>query len=202
MKEACRPQGGVYWKTKLIWSHSLRVSWLAYKLFSRPSYREVSLLKIFERRLGFSLLRLLLIIIMIIIIGTNHNKAKIMKLQQNSRCKLCGDWNESINPVISKCSKLVQKEYKTRHDWRGKVINLELYKKLKFDHTNKWFMHNPETVQENETHKLLWDFEIQTDHLISDRWQDLLIINKKKRELTELWTGWLQSKTERKWKER
>ena len=24
-------------------------------------------------------------------------------------------------------------------------------------------MHNPEFVLENETHKLLWDFEIQTD---------------------------------------
>ena len=28
-------------------------------------------------------------------------------------------------------------------------------------------MHNPEYVLENETHKILWDFEIQTDHLIS-----------------------------------
>ena len=24
-------------------------------------------------------------------------------------------------------------------------------------------MHNPESVQENEMHKVLWDFEIQTD---------------------------------------
>ena len=30
-------------------------------------------------------------------------------------------------------------------------------------------MHNPESVLENETHKLFWDFEIWTDHLILDR---------------------------------
>ena len=30
-------------------------------------------------------------------------------------------------------------------------------------------MHKPESVLENKTHKLLWDFEIQTDHLISAR---------------------------------
>ena len=42
-------------------------------------------------------------------------------------------------------------------------------------------MHNQESVLENETHKLLWDFEIQTDHLISARRPDLVIINKKKR---------------------
>ena len=27
-------------------------------------------------------------------------------------------------------------------------------------------MHNPESLLDNETHKLLWNFEIQTDHLI------------------------------------
>ena len=27
-------------------------------------------------------------------------------------------------------------------------------------------MFNPESVLENETHKILWDFDIQTDHLI------------------------------------
>ena len=28
-------------------------------------------------------------------------------------------------------------------------------------------MHNPAPVLENATHKLLWDFDIHTDHLIS-----------------------------------
>ena len=42
-------------------------------------------------------------------------------------------------------------------------------------------MHNPESVLENDTHKLLWDFDIQTDHLISARRPDLIIINKKKK---------------------
>ena len=40
-------------------------------------------------------------------------------------------------------------------------------------------MNNPELVLENETHKLLSDFEIQTDHLISARWQDHVIVKKK-----------------------
>ena len=43
-------------------------------------------------------------------------------------------------------------------------------------------MHNPAPVIENDTHKLLWDFNIQTDHLIPARRPDLMIINKKKRE--------------------
>ena len=41
-------------------------------------------------------------------------------------------------------------------------------------------MHNAATVLENNTHKLLWDFDIHTDHLILIRRPDLIIINKKK----------------------
>ena len=37
------------------------------------------------------------------------------------------------------------------------------------------------TVLENDTHKLLWDFDIHTDHQISAKKPDLIIINKKKR---------------------
>ena len=40
-------------------------------------------------------------------------------------------------------------------------------------------MHNPAAVLENETHKLQWDFNIQTDHLISERRPDLIIIKKE-----------------------
>ena len=42
--------------------------------------------------------------------------------------------------------------------------------------------HNLESELENETHKLLRAFEIQTDHLISTRRPDLTIINKKKKK--------------------
>ena len=115
-------------------------------------------------------------------IRTNHIKARIDKTQQNSKCRLYGDRHKTINHIISEYCKLVQKEYKTRHDWVGKVIRWELCKKCKFDHANKWYMHNPESVLENEMHKLLWDFDIQTDHLISARQPDLIIINKKRRK--------------------
>ena len=62
----------------------------------------------------------------------------------------------------------------------GKVIYWELYKKLKLDPTNKWEMDKPESILENEMHKLLWDFEIQTDHLILARQPDQVIANKKR----------------------
>ena len=54
---------------------------------------------------------------------------------------------------------------------------------------NKWYMHDPESVQENKTRKILKGFEIQMDHLISAIRLDLIIVKKKEkkkeRELVE-----------------
>ena len=140
------------------------------------------------------------------VIRPNHIKARIDKTQQNSKCKLCGDRDETINHIISECSKLVQKEYKTRHGWVGEVIHWEMCRKFNFDHINKWYMHNPAPVLENNTHKLLCDFNIQTDHLIPARIPDLIIISKKKKKENMQNSGlccpdWPQNKTERMWKE-
>ena len=67
-------------------------------------------------------------------------------MQQNS-----GDRDETIIYITSECSKLAQKEYKTRHDWVNKGILWEMCKKLNFDHTNKWYMHNTAPILENDT---------------------------------------------------
>ena len=74
---------------------------------------------------------------------------------------MCGDRDETIDHILSEYGKLAQGEHKNRHNSVGKVIHRELGKKLKFDHTTKWYMHKPESVRENETYKILWDFEIQ-----------------------------------------
>ena len=42
-------------------------------------------------------------------------------------------------------------------------------------------MHNPSPVLENDSHKLLWDVNIQTDHLTPARRSDVIIIYKRKR---------------------
>ena len=95
----------------------------------------------------------------------------IDKIQQCSKCRLWGDIDETINHIKNDTCKLSQKDYKTRHDSVGNMIHGELRKKLKSNHMNTWYMHNPESVQENETRKIRWDFEIQTDHLFSARRQ-------------------------------
>ncbi len=44
-------------------------------------------------------------------------------------------------------------------------------------------MYSAESVLKNETHKILLNFDIQTDHLIVAKPPELKIVNKKKTEL-------------------
>ena len=80
---------------------------------------------------------------------TNYIKAKIDYAQQNIKC---GDRDETIYTIISKCNKLEQKEYRTRHDWMRNVIHWELCKKFRFDHTTKWYIIQTRIRPENKTY--------------------------------------------------
>ena len=78
-------------------------------------------------------------------------------MQQNNKCMLCDDRNETVDLLIMKFRKLEKKmsirEYTS--GW-GKW----LCKKFKSDFMSKWYMQNPESLPENETHKILWEFEV------------------------------------------
>ena len=76
-----------------------------------------------------------------------------------------------------KC-KLGQKEYKSRHNWMGKMIIWELCKKLKFNYITTWYVQKAELLK-NETHKILEEFEIQMGLSIPAKKPDLMIINMK-----------------------
>ena len=94
---------------------------------------------------------------------------------------MCRKANESIDHLVSGCSKLSQKECKRRHDNLGKVVHWKVARKCNFEAGDKWYEHEPELVLENEDYKMLWDFSIQTDHVIEARRLDLVVVDKKER---------------------
>ena len=83
---------------------------------------------------------------------------RIDNTQQNSKRRLSGEKDVTINYIIKGCSKLVHKEYKTINVWLGKIIHWDFCKILKFDHNTKWNNYKPESVLEKETHKKYFGF--------------------------------------------
>ena len=93
---------------------------------------------------------------------------------------MCRKVDESIDHIASGCSKLVQKEYKRRHDNLGKIVHWKLARKCNFEAGDKCCEHEPESVLDNEDYKILWNFSIQTDHVIEARRLDLVVVDKER----------------------
>lgn len=115
---------------------------------------------------------------------TNAIKVHIDKQGGSALCRLCGDKEETVDHLVSSCGKIAQTEYKGRHDRVAASLHWSLCKHFGFAHAEKWYEHRAEKVIENEKCKLLWDFDVKTDKVISARRPDLLIVHKEKREAT------------------
>ena len=64
--------------------------------------------------------------------------------------------DESIDLIVSDCSKLAQKEYKRRHDNLGKIIHWKFARKCNFEAGDKCYEHEPKSVLENEDYKFFF----------------------------------------------
>ena len=70
---------------------------------------------------------------------TNWVKSNVDKENISSKCRMCGEREETIAHVVSECQKLAQREYKSwRHDKVAAVIHWYLCKKFGFECDDKY----------------------------------------------------------------
>ena len=86
---------------------------------------------------------------------------------------MCEKAEESINRVLSACSKLGQKEYKCRHDWFETKILWKICRKYGIEVKENLHEHKLEVAIENDKCK-------QTDHEIYGRRPDVIVVQKDK----------------------
>ena len=58
------------------------------------------------------------------------------------------------------------------------MVHWKLCEKFNLEKSEKWYLHNPQTVSENFNHKLIWHMNIQRDNVIVERRPDIVIVNK------------------------
>ena len=104
----------------------------------------------------------------------NSIKEKIDKQPVSSKCRLCGTKEESV----SGCPKLVQKQYKRRHDNVARRVHWELCKKHGLESSDRWYEHTPADVVENDEVELSWDLTIQTDMAVAHNRPDIILVEK------------------------
>ena len=91
---------------------------------------------------------------------------------------MCGQTGETISHIVSECSKLAQRKYKRMHGNVARMVHWKLCEKFNLEKSEKWYLHNPQTVSENVNHKLIWDMNIQCENVMVERRPDIVIVNK------------------------
>ena len=68
-----------------------------------------------------------------------------------------------------------------RHDNIVKVVHWKLCENYYLEKKDKCYEHAPDSVSENDEVKLLWDVNIQCDHVIEARRPDIVVVNKQEK---------------------
>jgi hypothetical protein len=112
-------------------------------------------------------------------ISTNYFKKKILKEEIESRCRLCKEYEETVDHLTSGCSILAKNEYVIRHDKVCTHLHYSICKTLGTETTENWYSHIPKPVSQHEDITVLWNQGIQTDREVLVNRPDIIIKNKK-----------------------
>ena len=81
---------------------------------------------------------------------------------ENGRCRLCGEFNETVEHLVAGCKTIANSEYLARHNGALMVMAIAWAKEYGLvGKETKWYMENwlRGQVLENSRAKLVWDFE-------------------------------------------
>ena len=93
---------------------------------------------------------------------------------------MCKLKEETIDHLVSSCSKIVQTHYKKRHDKVASMLHWNLCRKYNLPTADKWWEHKVDNVLQKEDVKILWDFKIQMDKHLAHNIPDITVVEKKR----------------------
>ena len=93
-------------------------------------------------------------------------------------CRICGQFQETIDHIVAGCPQLTKTEYLHRHNKAATYLHWNICNEMNIDTNEKWCKHEPQTVTEKDNITILWDMPIQTDHEMKSNRPDIVIKNK------------------------
>ena len=98
-------------------------------------------------------------------------------------CRICGQFQETVDHLVSGCPELAKTEYMQRHNKAAALAYLHwtICKHYNIKVQDKHYEHEPVNVTENQTVTILWDMPIQTDKEIKANRPGIVVKDKKER---------------------
>ena len=111
-------------------------------------------------------------------LATRYYQHRIIKNVIEPKCRLCREFNESVEHIVSCCPVLAKKEYLDQHDEALIYVHWNICKYYQIDVPNKWYDHKPEKVVEGKDAIILCDMPIITDKEIRANRPDIVLKEK------------------------
>ena len=106
---------------------------------------------------------------------TKQYQSEIIKNGANPKCRLCNEYNETIDHIVSGCPLLMKSEFMQRQDQAASYMHWKICKSFSLSVADKWYDHNQETVISNGQVILKWDMQVHTDKEIKANKRDIII---------------------------
>jgi len=114
---------------------------------------------------------------------TKYYATKILNTETDSKCRLCQQFDETIDHIISAYQLLTKEQYIKRHDGVCAQLHFNIRKEtgVQLD-TKHWYEHVPKSVETSQGGKvtILWNQQVQTDRTILDNKPDIIIRDNEK----------------------
>ena len=107
-------------------------------------------------------------------------------LIENGKCRLCGDFNETLEQLVAGCKTMANSEYLLRHNRALMVMAIAWAKEYGLvARETVWYKENwiRGEVLENANCKLVWDFEFNLRKTTTSRRPDLILEDKEKSKI-------------------
>jgi len=109
---------------------------------------------------------------------TKYYATKTLNPETDNKCKLCQQFHEKIDHIISACPTLAKEQYIKRHGRVSARLHFNTFKETRVQLDEKHcYEHVPksvETIQGFEV-TILWNQQVQTDRTISKNKPDIII---------------------------
>jgi len=111
-------------------------------------------------------------------LNTNWLSCHIHGTVSSDLCRRCKMFPETIEHIVAGCPSIAQTVYLDRHNAVTSAVHWSLCSLCGFSRSTEWWQHQPQPVLDNDSYKLLYDFNMYTDRRISARRPDIVCVDK------------------------
>ena len=108
---------------------------------------------------------------------TKYYATKILNREIDSKCRLCQQFDETIDRIMSACPVLAKEQYIKRLDTVSTQLRFNIYKEAGVQLDKKHCYENvPKSVETSQGGKvtILWNQQVQTDRTIPNNKPDII----------------------------